>query len=101
MLLDSSTTQRTRSVRAGWEQNWHGSTSVKLLQVEQRRIERFTSMIDSASSAASAESIFRIKNARRCADLAPIPGNLLRWSINLLTGSAKSIRLTAQNSPGI
>src|SRR6516162_4433149 len=54
ILFDSSTTQSTRSDRDGCVQNWHGSTSVRLLHVEQRLIDRFTSRMDSASSLASA-----------------------------------------------
>src|SRR5262245_17950485 len=92
MLFDSSTTHRTRSDRDGCVQNWHGSISVRLLQTEQRRIERFTSMIDSASSVASTESIFRIKKARRCADFVPMPGSFLNGSTSLLTGPAISMR---------
>src|SRR2546429_9995937 len=92
MLFDSSTTQSTRSEREGCVQTWHGSTSVRLLQVEHRRIDRLTSRMDSASSDASACSNFKMKNARRCADLVPMPGNFLNCSTSVWTSSEMSMR---------
>src|SRR5213592_4289413 len=91
MLLDSSTTHRTRSEREGCVQNWQGSTSVRLLQTEHLRMVRLTSRMDSANSVASAESIFNTKNAKRCADLVPMPGSFLNCSTSRLTGSAISM----------
>src|ERR1043166_6179844 len=88
MLYASSTTQITDGSRRASLQIAHGSTSVMLLQTEQRKIFCFTSMIALASASASAGVRLRMWYASRDADLAPMPGSFVSSLIRLASGGA-------------
>src|SRR5438093_6508643 len=88
MLKASSTTQMIAGSRRGSPQIAHGSTSVMLLQVEQRKIFDLTSRIAAASASASPAVRLRMWYAMREADFAPTPGSLVSSLIRVANGGA-------------
>src|SRR6266436_7042328 len=88
MLVGSSTTHTRRWLRVGLEQYTQGSTSVMLLQTEQRRRLALTSRTAVASKSASSSLERRMWKARRCALLLPIPGSFFNSSMSRVIGSA-------------
>src|SRR5215212_6235871 len=88
MLKASSTTAMTDGSRRASAQIAHGSTSVMLLQTEQRKIFAFTSRMAVASASASAAGRLRMWYASRAADLPPTPGSLVSSLMRFARGGA-------------
>src|SRR5699024_2699322 len=71
-------------------------------QTEQYRNSRFASTKEDANCSTSASGMSKTKKANLDAVFAPIPGNLLKESINLAIGSGYCILYTpASNFPNI
>src|SRR6187402_214975 len=89
MLVGSSKTQMVRRERVGLVQKVQGSTSVMLLQTEQRCSFAFRFRIAAERDSASVCEVRRMWKASRCADLEPTPGSLRSSSIRRDMGGAK------------
>src|SRR5215470_20023848 len=94
-----ATTQMTELSRRASEQIAHGSRSVRLQQIEQRRILSRTSRMASASSRACASGERRMWNARRVAVLSPMPGSRPRRRMSLWIGSVATRPELADGGP--
>src|SRR5258706_1880231 len=99
-LCGSSTTQIDVASRSGPAHTTQGSVSVMLKQVEQRRRLSLTSSNASASATASCRGARMTWNARRCADLAPMPGSFRKASMRRSSGAAKRIASETGDAQG-